>query len=659
MFEAGMFPGAGDQEHLDRLKAKYKAGDIINFRSGNKAEVLAVLPEGLRVVGPGPHSDSEVGVIPWNALGAIARLGMVEAKLFPGADRDEMNRRKPPAKTYQEWAENEGLRPRKAKVFAGYMKARWGMRHLNTGYGRDWMERFEYNYAYGASDPSGQAILKKLGVRKGVDSYNGDVVDHYFDINEAYRIKREIKKSINMSPNDLPYTYEDITQLPEYKAIMDIPGTFDATTSLQKSRRGVVIMITPPVPRVANEARMFPGADDKEMRKRKKEWRDTQPKRDQEEIIYDLRRSLRYALEQKVYATYANGYVRYVTTNTYRSGGPHTTTGVLTQLDPALDIDGYRKLLVRLKQTIMRKVNSVDRIQKKLTKLLLGDAVEPVAEASRLFPGADDAEIDSRRTEHQKELIARKKKQMEDPNTWQAVAKKELEHELEVETEIENSIDFDNDEFLLTAMFDSEGNNEESQWLVYKDDSIAIYEAEQQVEDMINDSPESFTQDWLAEFMYISEGDRSGMAQEESDHLVDDMEEAELLLEANDDEEDEHEALQDKIDELYDQDPVQEGFKEKLHALTDAQERIIDTLREEYRDKKYDEIFEELRDPVDYFVDTHGMYTLEELVKAPFMSIETDMAATDAVATNGAAHFLDSYDGKGVELSSGAIAMGR
>ena len=47
---------------------------------------------------------------------------------------------------------------------------------------------------------------------------------------------------------------------------------------------------------------------------------------------------------------------------------------------------------------------------------------------------------------------------------------------------------------------------------------------------------------------------------------------------------------------------------------------------------------------------------MKEAISA--LGIDSDAAAEAAVDTDGAAHFLDLYDGKEVELPSGAVAYG-
>ena len=78
--------------------------------------------------------------------------------------------------------------------------------------------------------------------------------------------------------------------------------------------------------------------------------------------------------------------------------------------------------------------------------------------------------------------------------------------------------------------------------------------------------------------------------------------------------------------------------------------------KEKAREKKYEEIKNALKDPVQYFVDDHGMYSREELMKQSFIQIDIEKASEDAIRSDGVAHFLDLYDSSEVDLPSGAVA---
>jgi len=141
------------------------------------------------------------------------------------------------------------------------------------------------------------------------------------------------------------------------------------------------------------------------------------------------------------------------------------------------------------------------------------------------------------------------------------------------------------------------------------------------------------------------------IAQEEADYIYDDMNDSDIVVDAG--VEDEYADIEAQIDEL---DSDAEDYDAKLAELEGRMEKIVDDARENLKDSKSDEIELALDDPVQYFVHEQGTYRIEDLFKAPFIRINTEEAAEDAVATDGVAHFLSTYDGNEVELPSGAVA---
>jgi hypothetical protein len=60
----------------------------------------------------------------------------------------------------------------------------------------------------------------------------------------------------------------------------------------------------------------------------------------------------------------------------------------------------------------------------------------------------------------------------------------------------------------------------------------------------------------------------------------------------------------------------------------------------------YDTVYEELSDPIEYFVEKNGMYSEEDLLKQTFITYDIDKICEDAVSEDGVAHFLARYDGE-------------
>ena len=208
---------------------------------------------------------------------------------------------------------------------------------------------------------------------------------------------------------------------------------------------------------------------------------------------------------------------------------------------------------------------------------------------------------------------------LEELEEWQTVAKKELEKELEVQTEVPEYALGSTDALSLVSTSGA-GNNNESEWIVFEDSEKAESAALARVTEDLENEPEMFTQSWLQYYLEITDTDRRIIAGEESDNRVENMEDEEVTQETGIDDPDE--------------------------------------AREALQEKYYDEMYKALEDPINYFVDEQGIYSIEDLMKQSFIRIDVERAAQDAIDTDGVAHFLDHYDGEGVELPSGAIAYG-
>jgi hypothetical protein len=112
----------------------------------------------------------------------------------------------------------------------------------------------------------------------------------------------------------LPYTYEQIIELPEYRQIVALPGVQDVTTQLQKDHRTVAFVLT------------------------------------YQESVYDMDRLLwRVRERKKPYYVYHNGYLR-----TAMSVGGKTS--VMAKFRPAQNLGEYTGLLNRMYRKIDSKI---------------------------------------------------------------------------------------------------------------------------------------------------------------------------------------------------------------------------------------------------------------------------------------------------------------
>ena len=269
---------------------------------------------------------------------------------------------------------------------------------------------------------------------------------------------------------------------------------------------------------------------------------------------------------------------------------------------------------------------------------------ESVSEAKPIFRAAGPEDIAKRKEDRIKAIGAHA-----DANSgeWFEIARAELSRELAVAIELVDDGGLYGPATMQAV--DGEGSNGEREWAVYRDSDNAEQAAIARVTEDMNDDPPMFTESFIQQYISIRPTDRRMIAQEESDNYVDEvLRDADVLEEAG--VTDEYEELQAKIDST--------RSEARKIALEKTQEDMLESAKETVREKKYDEIHAALEDPIQYFVHDHGIYSIQDLMKASFIYIDTDEAAKDAVDTDGVAHFLDNYDGSEVDLPSGAVAFG-
>jgi len=142
-------------------------------------------------------------------------------------------------------------------------------------------------------------------------------------------------------------------------------------------------------------------------------------------------------------------------------------------------------------------------------------------------------------------------------------------------------------------------------WIASEDEAERI--ALEIVKNDLEEQPEIFNQKWLQGFMSISDTDKRLIA--------DDM----VVMEAE-----------------------SQNFKD-------------DKAREKWIEKRSQEIEGELDDPVEYFVNQQGIYSIEDLMKQDFMRIDTEAAAEDSIRQDGWAHFLSHYSGDYDTTKNGVV----
>lgn len=190
----------------------------------------------------------------------------------------------------------------------------------------------------------------------------------------------------------------------------------------------------------------------------------------------------------------------------------------------------------------------------------------------------------------------------------------------EAREEINNSLEFDAGRWSslgdqATVTFDG------VTYSIMPSEDAAEKIAEQVVHEDAEESPENFNKDFVKQYLFITDTDRGLIANDEADSRVQDLSDTEILKEA------------DMVDEY------EEAPSEK------EAEAILENAKDALRDAEYERVKTALKDPIQYFVEDLGAYSVDELLKATFISIDTKEMAKDAVSTDGWAHFLSLYDG--------------
>jgi len=190
---------------------------------------------------------------------------------------------------------------------------------------------------------------------------------------------------------------------------------------------------------------------------------------------------------------------------------------------------------------------------------------------------------------------------------------KDVEETGEINQEISDSLNID-------TPFENRGSVtvDGIDYVIIQNEEESVRIATNQVKADLEDDPQLFNQTWLQDFIYIGECDKDIMVSEEENYI------REMVTEDSENEIFENEEDKKKwIDEI---------VKEKL--------------------KEYEEGFE---DPINYFVNEQGMFSVADLMTQSWINIDVEKAAEDAVQLDGWPHFLSHYDGEYEETENGLI----
>lgn len=220
------------------------------------------------------------------------------------------------------------------------------------------------------------------------------------------------------------------------------------------------------------------------------------------------------------------------------------------------------------------------------------------------------------------------------------------------EEEIKDSLSLD------TGRYNDRGDAGEftadgEEYIIIKDEDEAESIALETVTEDLESEPAMFNKDFLESHIYITDTDRRILALEEANNRAEDLryelnkEHWDEVFNTTDLYKEEGEALIEKID--IEEDETKRKALEK--ELLDLAEKAI----EEWESQYSEEVEEALKDPIQYFVKDQGIYTMEDLMKVPFIVIDIEEAAKESVNLDGWAHFLSMNMGDYKTTSKGYV----
>lgn len=212
-----------------------------------------------------------------------------------------------------------------------------------------------------------------------------------------------------------------------------------------------------------------------------------------------------------------------------------------------------------------------------------------------------------------------------------------------------------------------EADGVEYNWIKDVDEAerIALDITKQELEQ----SPEVYGSEFLESHVYITDTDRRLMAQEEADSEEQDMSDEDVWdylgeeppEEGGEEDEEEGEEPEEMAEfEGYELPekivPEQVDFLNRLKKESHKRYATpIDDARERLRERIADEWEEGLKDPIQFLCHDKGFYSVEDLLKQNFISINYDEAAQEIVDTDGWERVLSLYDGSYEETAEGVV----
>jgi hypothetical protein len=223
--------------------------------------------------------------------------------------------------------------------------------------------------------------------------------------------------------------------------------------------------------------------------------------------------------------------------------------------------------------------------------------------------------------------------------------------------------------FYKMKSLNGRGRSGESRWSVFKNEADAEKQALAIVKKQLQTRLKSFSKDWLQGFIQIDPATAREIAADTASRYLELRTNVQdILFEAGT--KDDWEALQESIDEAeLDILELEEDAEDttaikqlkKLHAdikgLQKQQEKVVADAREAVRSAMETDTLEKIQsDPVGFIKENDIDISRDNLPN--WLTLDLKAAAQDAVERDGAAHFLDIYNGAVIKLNN-AVAYGQ
>jgi hypothetical protein len=181
--------------------------------------------------------------------------------------------------------------------------------------------------------------------------------------------------------------------------------------------------------------------------------------------------------------------------------------------------------------------------------------------------------------------------------------------------------------------------NDMEEYRVFQSEHDAEITAEDEVREMMEDSPENFNQDWLMNYISGADFFEQGIT-EMNESYVEDIESESDSKYAN----------------LLIAELVENGLMDDDDAESDDAEALAQDLKSDYVALLTDDKMAQGGDGLNYFIDNFGeKETMKMVIDNNLIDIYE--ASKDAVYQDGIGHFLSLYDGETLYLSDGYVAF--